>query len=127
MMLQYLLGQRAVKRLGLDLADGLKQLKEQCEDHMKCLVSRVPARQGFQLWRCKYSSSGMRCLSRSRSLVMALVSPSGLSVGEKQRQCQARMVGGAFSKAVRARTGQETGIRCGSARAANRERGSGYC
>ena len=41
MMLQYLLDQRDVKRLGLDLADGLKQLKEQCEDHMKCLVSRV--------------------------------------------------------------------------------------
>jgi bacterioferritin (cytochrome b1) len=41
MMLQYLLDQRDVKRLGLDLADGLKQMKEQCEDHMKCLVSRV--------------------------------------------------------------------------------------
>jgi len=41
MMLQYLLDQRDVKRLGLDLADGLKQMKEQCEDHMKCLLSRV--------------------------------------------------------------------------------------
>jgi bacterioferritin (cytochrome b1) len=41
MMLQYLLDQRDAKRLGLALADGLKQLKEQCEDHMKCLVSRL--------------------------------------------------------------------------------------
>ena len=41
LMLQYFLDQRDVKRLGLALADGLKQLKEQCEDHMKCLVSRV--------------------------------------------------------------------------------------
>ena len=39
--LQYLLDQRDVKRLGLDLADGLKQLHEQCEDHMKHLVSRL--------------------------------------------------------------------------------------
>ena len=37
MMLQYLLDQRDVKRLGLNLADGLKQLHEQCEDHMKHL------------------------------------------------------------------------------------------
>jgi bacterioferritin (cytochrome b1) len=41
MMLQYLLDQRDVKRLGLDLADGLKQLHDQCEDHMKNLVSRL--------------------------------------------------------------------------------------
>ena len=41
LMLQYLLDQRDVKRLGLDLADGLKQLHEQCEDHMKHLVSRL--------------------------------------------------------------------------------------
>ena len=41
MMLQYLLDQRDVKRLGLDLADGLKQLHDQCEDHMKHLVSRL--------------------------------------------------------------------------------------
>jgi bacterioferritin (cytochrome b1) len=41
LMLQYLLDQRDVERLGLDLADGLKQLKEQCEDHMKSLVSRL--------------------------------------------------------------------------------------
>ena len=41
MMLQYLLDQRDAKRLGLDVADGLKQMKEQCEDHMKCLVSRA--------------------------------------------------------------------------------------
>ena len=41
MMLQYLLDQRDVKRLGLALADGLKQLHEQCEDHMKCLISRL--------------------------------------------------------------------------------------
>jgi bacterioferritin (cytochrome b1) len=39
--LQYLLDQRDVERLGLDLADGLKQMKEQSEDHMKCLVSRL--------------------------------------------------------------------------------------
>ena len=39
--LQYLLDQRDVKRLGLDLADGLKQLHEQCEDHLKHLVSRL--------------------------------------------------------------------------------------
>ena len=41
LMLQYLLDQRDVKRLGLDLADGLKQLADQCEDHMKQLVSRL--------------------------------------------------------------------------------------
>lgn len=41
LMLQYLLDQRDVKRLGLDLADGLKQLHEQCEDHMKHLASRL--------------------------------------------------------------------------------------
>ena len=41
LMLQYLLDQRDVKRLGLNLADGLKQLHEQCEDHMKCLTSRM--------------------------------------------------------------------------------------
>jgi len=41
LMLQYLLDQRDAKRLGLDLADGLKQLHEQCEDHMKHLVSRL--------------------------------------------------------------------------------------
>jgi len=41
MMLQYLLDQRDLKRLGLDLADGFKQLHEQCEDHMKQLTSRL--------------------------------------------------------------------------------------
>jgi len=41
MMLQYLLDQRDLKRLGLSLADGLKQLHDQCEDHMKHLVSRL--------------------------------------------------------------------------------------
>ena len=41
LMLQYLLDQRDAKRLGLALADGLKQLHEQCEDHMKQLVSRL--------------------------------------------------------------------------------------
>ena len=41
LMLQYLLDQRDLKRLGLDLADGFKQLHEQCEDHMKCLTSRL--------------------------------------------------------------------------------------
>jgi bacterioferritin (cytochrome b1) len=41
LMLQYLLDQRDTKRLGLDLADGLKELYDQCEDHMKHLVSRV--------------------------------------------------------------------------------------
>ena len=41
MMLQYLLDQRDVKRLGLNLAEGLKELYEQAEDHMKCLVSRL--------------------------------------------------------------------------------------
>ena len=41
MMLQYLLDQLDTQRLGLDLADGLQQLKQQCEDHMKDLTSRV--------------------------------------------------------------------------------------
>ena len=41
LMLQYLLDQRDLKRLGLDLADGFKLLHEQCEDHMKCLTSRL--------------------------------------------------------------------------------------
>ena len=41
LMLQYLLDQRDAKRLGLDLADGLKTLHDQCEDHMKQLVSRL--------------------------------------------------------------------------------------
>jgi bacterioferritin (cytochrome b1) len=39
--LQYLLDQRDVKRLGLDLADGLKQMHEQCQDHLKHLTSRL--------------------------------------------------------------------------------------
>ena len=39
--LQYLLDQRDVKRLGLDLADGLKQMHEQCQDHLKHLASRL--------------------------------------------------------------------------------------
>ena len=41
LMLQYLLDERDVKRLGLNLADGLKQLHDQCEDHMKELTSRL--------------------------------------------------------------------------------------
>jgi len=41
LMLQYLLDQRDVKRLGLDLAGGLKQLHDQCQEHMKHLVSRL--------------------------------------------------------------------------------------
>ena len=41
LMLQYLLDQRDAKRLGLDLADGLKQLHDQCEEHMRHLVSRL--------------------------------------------------------------------------------------
>jgi len=39
--LQYLLDQRDVKRLGLNLADGLKQLHEQCQGHLKHLASRL--------------------------------------------------------------------------------------
>ena len=39
--LQYLLDQRDVKRLGLDLADGLKQMHEQCQEHLKHLTSRL--------------------------------------------------------------------------------------
>src|SRR5215467_2062508 len=56
---------------------------------------RAPARQGFQLWRCKYSSSGMRCLSRSRFSAMGLFSPPESRVGGSQTYSQARMVGGA--------------------------------
>jgi bacterioferritin (cytochrome b1) len=41
LMLQYLLDQRDAKRLGLDLAGGLKQLHDQCEAHMRHLVSRL--------------------------------------------------------------------------------------
>jgi bacterioferritin (cytochrome b1) len=41
LMLQYLLDQRDVKRLGLGLADGLKQLHDQCEQHLKRLTSRL--------------------------------------------------------------------------------------
>jgi bacterioferritin (cytochrome b1) len=41
LMLQYLLDQRDAKRLGLDLADGLKQLHDQCEEHLKHLTSRL--------------------------------------------------------------------------------------
>ena len=41
LMLQYLLDHRDAKRLGLALADGLKDLHDQAEDHMKCLVSRL--------------------------------------------------------------------------------------
>jgi len=41
LMLQYLLDERDVKRLGLNLADGLKQLHAQCEDHMKELTRRL--------------------------------------------------------------------------------------
>ena len=39
--LQYLLDQRDVKRLGLDLADGLKQMHEQCQEHLKRITSRL--------------------------------------------------------------------------------------
>jgi bacterioferritin (cytochrome b1) len=41
LMLQYLLDQRNVKRFGLSLADGLKNLHEQCEGYMKDLASAV--------------------------------------------------------------------------------------
>src|SRR5262249_4394329 len=46
-------------------------------------------------WRCKYSNSGMRCLSHSRFSAMALFSPPESRLGGKQRASQARMVGGA--------------------------------
>jgi bacterioferritin (cytochrome b1) len=39
--LQYLLDQRDVKRLGLNLADGLKQMYDQCQEHLKHLTSRL--------------------------------------------------------------------------------------
>ena len=41
LMLQYFTDERDVKRLGLDLADGMKQLHDQCQEHLKCLTSRL--------------------------------------------------------------------------------------
>ena len=39
--LQYFLDQRNAKRYGLDIADGLKELSEQSQDHTKHLTSRL--------------------------------------------------------------------------------------
>ena len=41
LMLQYFTDERDVRRLGLDLANGLKQLHDQCEEYLKCLTSRL--------------------------------------------------------------------------------------
>src|SRR6516225_5146054 len=59
-----------------------------CKGHRPTNSWRVPARQGFQLWRCKYSSSGMRCLSRSRFSAMVLFSPPESRVGGSQPSWQ---------------------------------------
>jgi bacterioferritin (cytochrome b1) len=57
MMLQYLLDQRDLKRLGLDLADGLKTLHEQCEDHMKQLTSRLLFLEGAPTYQLKTATT----------------------------------------------------------------------
>ena len=68
--------------------------ESRCNGQSPTNSSRAARRQPVQWRRCRYSSSGIRCLSCSKSSRMGCCFLSAASLGENRPHSQARMVGG---------------------------------